>query len=80
MLAAAAGLAWPTRIGVHSPSMNTGASGVTASDAGVAPALVSTGQQVGIEEFRIPQRQCAASVDGRALVMPTGEHAAFTRI
>jgi len=69
MLAAAAGLAWLTRIGVHSsyltsvlppllvsaagigfivsPSMNTGTSGVAASDAGVASALVNTGQQVG---------------------------------
>ena len=69
MLAAAAGLAWLTRIGVHSsyladvlppllvcaagigfiisPSMNTGTSGVAPSDAGVASALVNTGQQVG---------------------------------
>jgi len=69
MLAAAAGLAWLTRIGVHSsytadvlpplllasaglgfvmsPSMNTGTAGVGASDAGVASAMVNTGQQVG---------------------------------
>ena len=69
MLAAAAGLAWLTRIGVHSsyttdvlpplllaaaglgfvmsPSMNTGTAGVVASDAGVASAMVNTGQQVG---------------------------------
>jgi len=69
MLAAAAGLAWLTRIGVHtgyaadvlpplllasaglgfvmSPSMNTGTSGVAPSDAGVASAMVNTGQQVG---------------------------------
>ena len=69
MLAAAAGLAWLTRIGagssylanvlppllvtaagigfIISPSMNTGTSGVAASDAGVASALVNTGQQVG---------------------------------
>jgi hypothetical protein len=69
MLAAAAGLAWLTRIGVHSsyaadvlpallvtsaglgfvmsPSMNTGTAGVTPSDAGVASAMVNTGQQVG---------------------------------
>jgi EmrB/QacA subfamily drug resistance transporter len=69
MLAAACGLAWLTRIGLHSsyaadvlppllvaaagigmiisPSMNTGTSGVRASDAGVASALVNTGQQVG---------------------------------
>jgi EmrB/QacA subfamily drug resistance transporter len=69
MLAAAVGLAWLTRIGVHSsyladvlppllvsaagigfiisPSMNTGTSGVASSDAGVASALVNTGQQVG---------------------------------
>jgi hypothetical protein len=69
MLLAAAGLAWLTRIGVHSsyvanvlppllvssaglglvmsPSMNTGTSGVAASDAGVASAVVNTGQQVG---------------------------------
>jgi EmrB/QacA subfamily drug resistance transporter len=69
MLAAAAGLVWLTRIGLHSsyladvlppllvaaagigmimsPSMNTGTSGVRASDAGVASALVNTGQQVG---------------------------------
>ena len=69
MLAAAAGLAWLTRIGVHSsyapdvlpplllasaglgcvmsPSMNTGTAGVAPSDAGVASAMVSTGQQVG---------------------------------
>jgi len=69
MLAAACGLAWLTRIGVHSsyaadvlppllvaaagiglvvsPSMNTGTSGVAAADAGVASAMVNTGQQVG---------------------------------
>jgi EmrB/QacA subfamily drug resistance transporter len=69
MLAAAAGLAWLTRIGVHSsyaadvlpplllasaglgfvmsPSMNTGTARVAASDAGVASAMVNTGQQVG---------------------------------
>ncbi len=69
MLASAAGLAWLTRIGVHSsyaadvlppmllaaagigfivsPSMNTGTSGVRNDDAGVASALVNTGQQVG---------------------------------
>ncbi len=69
MLAAAAGLAWLTRIGVHSsyatsvlpplllaaaglgfvmsPSMNTGTSGVAPADAGVASAIVNTGQQVG---------------------------------
>jgi EmrB/QacA subfamily drug resistance transporter len=69
MLAAAAGLAWLTRVGVHSsyaadvlppllltsaglgfvmsPSMNTGTSGVAPSDAGVASAVVNTGQQVG---------------------------------
>jgi hypothetical protein len=69
MLAAAAGLAWLTRIGVHSgyatgvlpplllasvglgfvmsPSMNTGTTGVPQSDAGVASAVVNTGQQVG---------------------------------
>jgi EmrB/QacA subfamily drug resistance transporter len=69
MLTAAAGLAWLTRIGVHSsyaasvlpplllisaglgfvmsPSMNTGTAGVTPSDAGVAAAVVNTGQQVG---------------------------------
>ncbi len=69
MLAAAAGLVWLTRIGVHSsyvadvlppllvasaglgfvmsPSMNTGTAGVAASDAGVASAVVNTGQQVG---------------------------------
>jgi EmrB/QacA subfamily drug resistance transporter len=69
MLAAATGLAWMTRIGVHSsyaaavlppllltsaglgfvmsPSMNTGTAGVAPSDAGVASALVNTGQQVG---------------------------------
>ena len=69
MLAAAAGLAWLTRIGVHSsyltnvlpplllaaaglgmvmsPSMNTGTAGVAPSDAGVASAVVNTGQQVG---------------------------------
>jgi predicted MFS family arabinose efflux permease len=69
MLAAAAGLAWLTRIGVHSsytadvlpplllasagpgfvmsPSMNTGTANVTPSDAGVASAMVNTGQQVG---------------------------------
>jgi len=69
MLAAAAGLAWLTRLGVHSsyaadvlppllltsaglgcvlsPSMNTGTSGVVPSDAGVASAVVNTGQQVG---------------------------------
>jgi EmrB/QacA subfamily drug resistance transporter len=69
MLAAAAGLAWLTRIGPHSsyaadvlpplllaaiglgfvmsPSMNTGTSGVAPSDAGVASAVVNTGQQVG---------------------------------
>jgi EmrB/QacA subfamily drug resistance transporter len=69
MLAAAAGLALLTRIGVHSsyatgvlpplllasvglgfvmsPSMNTGTSGVFQSDAGVASAVVNTGQQVG---------------------------------
>jgi EmrB/QacA subfamily drug resistance transporter len=69
MLAAACGLAWLTRIGLHSgylddvlppllvaaagigliisPSMNTGTSGVAASDAGVASAMVNTGQQVG---------------------------------
>jgi EmrB/QacA subfamily drug resistance transporter len=69
MLAAACGLAWLTRIGLHSsypvdvlppllltaggigmimsPSMNTGTSGVRPSDAGVASALVNTGQQVG---------------------------------
>jgi EmrB/QacA subfamily drug resistance transporter len=69
MLAAAAGMAWLTRIGVHSsyaaavlpallltsaglgfvmsPSMNTGTAGVAPSDAGVASALVNTGQQVG---------------------------------
>jgi EmrB/QacA subfamily drug resistance transporter len=69
MLAAAAGLAWLTRIGVHSsyaaevlpplllislglgfvlsPSMNTGTARVAQSDAGVASAMVNTGQQVG---------------------------------
>jgi len=69
MLAAAAGLVWLTRIGVHSsytadvlpplllvaaglgfvmsPSMNTGTAGVAPSDAGVASAMVNTGQQVG---------------------------------
>jgi EmrB/QacA subfamily drug resistance transporter len=69
MLAAAAGLAWLTRAGVHSsysadvlpplllastglglvmsPSMNTGTAGVAPSDAGVASAMVNTGQQVG---------------------------------
>ncbi|HTZ90859.1 MAG TPA: MFS transporter [Streptosporangiaceae bacterium] len=69
MLAAAAGLAWLTRIGVHSsyaadvlpplllaaigigfvvsPSMNTGTAGVATDDAGVASAVVNTGQQVG---------------------------------
>jgi hypothetical protein len=69
MLAAAAGLAWLTRIGVHSsyvtgvlppllltsiglgfvmsPSMNTGTAAVAPSDAGVASAMVNTGQQVG---------------------------------
>jgi hypothetical protein len=69
MLAAAAGLAWLARIGVHSsyaadvlppllltsaglgfvmsPSMNTGTAGVAPSDAGVASAMVNTGQQVG---------------------------------
>jgi EmrB/QacA subfamily drug resistance transporter len=69
MLAAAGGLAWLTRIGVHSsytahvlpplllvaaglgfvmsPSMNTGTAGVAPSDAGVASAMVNTGQQVG---------------------------------
>jgi EmrB/QacA subfamily drug resistance transporter len=69
MLAAAAGLALLTRIGVHSdyaadvlpplllaaaglgfvmsPSMNTGTGGVAPADAGVASALVNTGQQVG---------------------------------
>jgi EmrB/QacA subfamily drug resistance transporter len=69
MLAAAAGLAWLTRIGVHSsyaadvlpplllaaagigfvvsPSMNTGTAGVAQDDAGVASAVVNTGQQVG---------------------------------
>ncbi len=69
MLAAAVGLAWLTRIGVHSsyatdvlpplllasaglgfvmsPSMNTGTAGVAPSDAGVASAVVNTGQQVG---------------------------------
>ena len=69
MLAAAAGLAWLTRIGVHSsyaadvlpplllasaglgfvmsPSINTGTAGVAPSDAGVASAVVNTGQQVG---------------------------------
>jgi EmrB/QacA subfamily drug resistance transporter len=69
MLAAAAGLAWLTQIGVHSsyaadvlpplllastglgfvmsPSMNTGTAGVAPSDAGVASAMVNTGQQVG---------------------------------
>jgi EmrB/QacA subfamily drug resistance transporter len=69
MLAAAAGLAWLTRIGIHSsyaadvlpplllasaglglvmsPSMNTGTTGVAPSDAGVASAVVNTGQQVG---------------------------------
>ncbi|HUA41404.1 MAG TPA: MFS transporter [Streptosporangiaceae bacterium] len=69
MLAAAAGLAWLTRIGVHSsyaadvlpplllaaagigfvvsPSMNTGTAGVAPDDAGVASAIVNTGQQVG---------------------------------
>jgi EmrB/QacA subfamily drug resistance transporter len=69
MLAAAAGLAWLTRIGPHSsyaadvlpplllaaiglgfvmsPSMNMGTSGVVPSDAGVASAVVNTGQQVG---------------------------------
>jgi EmrB/QacA subfamily drug resistance transporter len=69
MLAAAAGLAWLTTIGVHSsyladilppllvvavglgfvisPSMNTGTAGVAPSDAGVASAMVNTGQQVG---------------------------------
>ncbi len=69
MLAAAAGLAWLTRIGAHSsymtdvlpplllaaaglglvmsPSMNTGTAGVAPSDAGVASAVVNTGQQVG---------------------------------
>lgn len=69
MLAAAAGLAWLTQIGVHSsyaadvlppllltsaglgfvmsPSMNTGTAGVAPSDAGVASAVVNTGQQVG---------------------------------
>jgi len=69
MLAAAAGLAWLTRIGVHSsyaadvlpallltsaglgfvmsPSMNTGTAGVATPDAGVASAVVNTGQQVG---------------------------------
>ncbi len=69
MLAAAAGLAWLTRVGVHSsyatdvlpplllasaglgfvtsPSMNTGTAGVAPSDAGVASAVVNTGQQVG---------------------------------
>jgi EmrB/QacA subfamily drug resistance transporter len=69
MLAAAAGLAWLTRIGpdssytadvlpplllaaiglgfVMSPSMNMGTSGVVPSDAGVASAVVNTGQQVG---------------------------------
>ena len=69
MLAAAAGMAWLTRIGVHSsyaaavlpallltsaglgfvmsPSMNTGTAGVAPSDAGMASAVVNTGQQVG---------------------------------
>jgi EmrB/QacA subfamily drug resistance transporter len=69
MLAAAAGLMWLTRIGVHSsypadvlpplllaaaglgfvmsPSMNTGTAGVAPRDAGVASAVVNTGQQVG---------------------------------
>jgi EmrB/QacA subfamily drug resistance transporter len=69
MVAAAVGLAWLTRIGVHSsylttvlpplllasaglgfvmsPSMNTGTAGVAPSDAGVASAVVNTGQQVG---------------------------------
>jgi EmrB/QacA subfamily drug resistance transporter len=69
MLAAAAGLVWLTRIGIHSsyaadvlpplllasaglglvmsPSMNTGTTGVAPSDAGVASAVVNTGQQVG---------------------------------
>jgi len=69
MLAAAAGLVWLTRIGVHSsypadvlpplllaaaglgfvmsPSMNTGTAGVAPQDAGVASAVVNTGQQVG---------------------------------
>ena len=69
MLAAAAGLAWLTRIGVHSsyaadvlpallltsaglgfvmsPSMNTGTASVAPSDAGMASAVVNTGQQVG---------------------------------
>jgi hypothetical protein len=69
LLAAAAGLAWLTRIGVHSsyltavlpplllasaglgfvmsPAMNTGTAGVAPADAGVASAMVNTGQQVG---------------------------------
>jgi hypothetical protein len=69
MVAAATGLAWLTRIGVHSsytadvlpplllasagpgflmsPSMNTGTAGVAPSDAGIASAMVNTGQQVG---------------------------------
>jgi len=69
MLAAAAGMVWLTRIGVHSsyaadvlpplllaavgigfvvsPSMNTGTAGVARDDAGVASAVVNTGQQVG---------------------------------
>ncbi len=69
MLAAAAGLVWLTRIGLHSsyttdvlpplllaaaglgfvmsPSMNTGTAGVAQRDAGVASAVVNTGQQVG---------------------------------
>jgi hypothetical protein len=42
LLLAAIGLGF-----VMSPSMNTGTSGVASSDAGVASAVVNTGQQVG---------------------------------
>jgi EmrB/QacA subfamily drug resistance transporter len=69
MLISAAGMAWLTRVGVHSsypgsvlvplmvaalgmgqvisPSVNTGTFGVEQSDAGVASACISVGQQIG---------------------------------
>ncbi|MGP7999256.1 MAG: MFS transporter [Streptosporangiaceae bacterium] len=96
MLAAAAGLAWLTRIGVDSsylanvlppllvaaagigfiisPSMNTGTSGVAASDAGVASALVNTGQQVGGSIGTSLLNTLAASATAAYLTAHLGPH------
>jgi EmrB/QacA subfamily drug resistance transporter len=96
MLAAAAGLAWLTRIGVHSsytadvlpallltstglgfvlsPSMNTGTAGVAPSDAGMASAVVNTGQQVGGSIGTSLLNTMAASAAASYLAAHLGPH------